>query len=66
MSEFQDQLKKSEVVLAQEVEKFIFAELHDLIANLPAQYQVLVAGLDAALEPALKSFLDAQVAKLGQ
>jgi hypothetical protein len=57
-------LKDAEVKGAAIVEGLLFAGLKDLIAMVPVQYQPLVVGLDAALEPALKSFLDAQVAKL--
>lgn len=65
MSNLSDALKASEVDAAKILENILFAGLKDLVAALPVQYQALALGLDAALEPAVKAFIDSQIAKLG-
>ena len=70
MSAFSDAmqsvLKQEEVPAAQVVETLVIALIQDIPDLLPSAYQPIVQGLDAALAPAVKSFLDAQIAKLGQ
>ena len=68
MSAFSDALlaaaKADEVPAAQMVENLVMALITDIPMLLPAQYQSIAQGLDAAIAPQVKAYLDSQVAKL--
>jgi len=64
MSKFSEQLKLSAPVLATEAQKLVFAEIADLMDKLPDAVKPLVIGIEAAIEPSVKAFLDAKVAEL--